>query len=118
MLENNSIDYKKLVGCSQAQFRQHLLAKLDSWNSVTHQQISLHMCECDHICPFSIVRELPVDMQQQACHMLCHYTNLQPLPTPWNRRKSNHWSTADHVVWTAHIYGNPDFVDIYWPEPC
>lgn len=115
---NSTIDYHKLVGCGQAQFQAHLLAKMDAWNTATQQRISLHMCEVDHICPFSIVQELPVNMQEQACHMLCHYTNLQPLPTPWNRRKSNNWSARDHALWMENIYMKPDFRDIYWPLAC
>ena len=110
-----SFDYEYWVGCSRDVFRRQMLLKLDNWNKLTGHRISLRMCDCDHICPFSIVQFMRPELHERACRMLCHYTNLQPMPGVFNRFKSDHWSARDHEFWLARIYKNPDFVDIYWP---
>lgn len=111
----STFDYEMWVGCDREHFRQHMHKKLDRWNELSEQRIQMRMCDCDHICPFRIVQFLSADLQENACRMLCHYTNLQPLPGFFNRLKSDHWSKQDHSIWLQAIFKNPEFDDIYWP---
>jgi hypothetical protein len=116
---SNNIDYENLFGCSREIFEEIYLAKIDAWNvkySSFMGSLSHENSQADHICPFATVFELPsITLQLQATHLLCHITNLQPMPAQFNQIKSNHWCPTDKQFWRAHIWNNFDFLEIYWP---
>lgn len=115
----NNIDYETLFGCSREVFESNYLAKIDTWNSKYADllgTLSHENSQADHICPFATVFELPtIALQLQATQLLCHVTNLQPIPAQFNQIKSNHWCATDRQFWRAHIWHNFAYSDIYWP---
>lgn len=116
----STLDYEGIFKCSRTTFESSYLKKITYWNEQYGEFMGMLTAEnsqADHICPFSIVFRLPtVPLQIQASYMLCHFTNIQPMPAQFNRIKSNFWCHVDAVFWQDVIFQNPNFNEIYWPH--
>jgi hypothetical protein len=114
------IDYEALFGCSRETFEKTYVAKIEAWNEkfgAYMGTLSHSNSQADHICPFATVFKLPtIDLQIQASYILCHVTNLQPMPAQFNQIKSNHWCAEDIKFWHENIWKNFDYKQIYWPH--
>lgn len=77
-----------LLGCSIAEFRQHLQSQFQPGMTWENQG----EWELDHIKPCA-AHDLTSPQQQAECF---HYTNLQPLWRAENRSKSDIWEGKRH----------------------
>ena len=90
--------------------------KLMDWNQRNPgHRITISNCHFDHISPLSLANKVGEQFKISAIVRLLQWTNVQPLPEPFNNAKSNHWSHTDHIFWEQNIY-NKQYKFIYWPE--
>ena len=100
----------KVLGVdSWQQFRTYWQAKLDYWNQNNPDDpITAKTAATDHIKPVHAFKDLPHGNPN-------HHTNLQPIPDPLNREKSDKWQQIDEEFWKINIYKNPKFICTYLP---
>lgn len=90
----------------------HIQRKMDAYNATDPPvPMTLHNIAIDHIKPKAeFMRQGGPDDE------LHHYTNLQPLLTEQNLRKSDYWSAEAEAFWRAHIIHRPDYHDLFVPS--
>ena len=104
-----------LLGCNKVQFQSMIAVKLYDWNQRNPGHvITITNCHFDHIAPLSLAKKVGEELKITALVRLLHWTNVQPMPEPFNTAKSNHWSLEDHIFWEKTIY-NKRYKSIYWP---
>lgn len=104
-----------LLGCNKLQFQSMIAVKLSDWNERNPGHvITITNCHFDHIAPLSLAKKVGEELKITAHVRLLHWSNVQPMPEPFNSAKSNHWSLDDHKFWEKNIH-NKRYTSIYWP---
>jgi|DEB0MinimDraft_4_1074332.scaffolds.fasta_scaffold00432_2 hypothetical protein len=100
---------ERYLGCSYSEFLRHMQVKVDVWNTISGDNLTLSEMNIDHIKPLTLATT------ESICE-LAHFSNLQPLPSKVNILKKAVWSQTDEIFWQKYIHKNTEWRGIYLPE--
>jgi len=96
-----SLQILRTNGCTYKQFHQQMEEQINHWSEVDHIK-SLKACELDGSDPNEV----------------CHFTNLQVIPSWLNAVKPATWNDNDEKRWRKDILYKPGLNGVFWPEDC
>jgi hypothetical protein len=104
--------YNDNLGCTVEEFMNHIKKKIEYFNTYlsTNKQMTLDNIHIDHIKPIS---QFNLD-NADAFLDCCHYSNIQPLLSETNLKKSYIWTEENNKYWLDNIKGK-EYNEIYIP---